>query len=106
MRREIKRVSRANWRNLVSTLTADQKHGRNKGLWRLSKWSRRTAGRPHADPHIPPLRRREGEQSTEVDAERVQILAEKFFPPPPERSLTTAGASQPARMLEVDQLVI
>jgi Reverse transcriptase (RNA-dependent DNA polymerase) len=105
LRREIKRVSYANWRNLVSTLIADQKHGKNKGLWRLSKWSRRTAGRPHTDPHIPPLRRREEEQSTEVDAERVQILAEKFFPPPLELSLTTAGASQPIRILEADQLV-
>ena len=55
--------------------------------------------------YISLLRRREGEQSTEVDAKKVQILAEKFLLLLSEQSLITAGASQPARMLEVDQLV-
>ena len=36
------------------------------------------------DPYIPALRRREGEEPTENDAERTRILAEKFFPTPPQ----------------------
>jgi hypothetical protein len=32
----------------------------------------------------PALRRREGEEPTEDDAERTRILAEKFFPAPPQ----------------------
>jgi hypothetical protein len=36
------------------------------------------------DPYIPVLRRREGEEPTENDAERTRILAEKFFPTLPQ----------------------
>jgi Reverse transcriptase (RNA-dependent DNA polymerase) len=69
---------------LIEELTNDQKLPHNKGLWRLSRWSRRVAGKPHADPHIPALRRHEEEALTEKDEERAKILAEKFFPPTPQ----------------------
>jgi len=84
LKREMRKTAKANWRRLIEELTNDQKLPHNKGLWRLSRWSRRVAGKPHADPHIPALRRHEGEASTEKDEERAKILAEKFFPPTPQ----------------------
>ena len=84
LKREIRRTARANWRRLIEELTNDQKLPYNKGLWRLSRWSRRVAGKPHTDPHIPALRRHDEEASTEKDEERAKILAEKFFPQTPQ----------------------
>ena len=82
LKKEMQRVSRANWRRLVDELTNSQKQQKNDGLWRLSRWSRRTAGKPHTDPHIPGLRRNEREEPTTIDKDKTQILIEKFFPTP------------------------
>ena len=87
LKHEIRRTARANWRRLVNDLSEDPKHPYSQGLWRLSRWSRQVADKPHADPHLPALRRGEGDELTEDDEERSRILAEKFFP----------GASQAER---------
>ena len=84
LKSEIKRVSRANWRRLVHDLTGSPEVPHNKGLWKLSRWSRCIAGKTHEDPHIPALRRRPEDPGTIDDAERARILAEKFFPQPPQ----------------------
>ena len=83
LKKEMHRTSRATWRRLVEDLTSNQQHPNNKGLWRLSRWSRRVAGKPHVDPHIPALRRHEGDEPTHNNEEKTRILAEKFFPAPP-----------------------
>jgi hypothetical protein len=102
----MRRTARANWRRLIEDLTDDQKHPHNGGLWRLSRWSRRVAGKAHTDPHIPALRRHEEEEPTEDNIERARILAEKFFPPPPRTTHTqTAREAQPADTVQISREV-
>ena len=92
--KEIRRNARSSWRRLVSELTSEQQH--NKGLWKLSRWSRRAVGKPHADPHMPSLRRVAEDQLVGDDLEKAKILAEKFFPPQPQVNHTLdAGESHP-----------
>jgi len=106
LKREIRRTARANWRRLVESLTGDQRLPYNRGLWRLSRWSRRVAGKQHTDPHIPALRRNEGEEPTRNDAERARILGEKFFPQAPQASRTQpAGGAQSQRNIPINQEV-
>ena len=82
LKNEMQRVSRANWRRLVNDVANSTRAPSDKGLWQLSRWSRRQAGKAHADPHMPALKRRENDDSTNCDQERTAILAEKFFPEP------------------------
>jgi len=108
LKKEIKRVARANWRRVVEDLTQERPIPDNKGLWRLSRWSRRSAGKPHADPHLPELRRSEGEQTTGGDQERATILQEKFFPPSQEAvSVRTACEQHATRTppIQINQTV-
>jgi len=105
LKHEMRRNARANWRRLIEDLT-NNSPSNGKGLWKLSRWSRRVAGKPHADPHIPALRRHEGETPTDDDNERTRILAEKFFPQPPQVELDdTIGETQATRTLQIKPTV-
>ena len=105
LKHEMRRNARASWRRLVEELTnSSQRDG--KGLWRLSRWSRRAAGKPHADPHIPALRRHAEETPTDDDDERTKILAERFFPEPPQAEPNDIESeTQATRMLQIDSTV-
>jgi hypothetical protein len=80
LRKEIKRTSRACWRKHIAESTANPLVPHNKGLWKLASWARKKAGKPPTTPHIPALRRRDGEATTDNNDEKAQILAERFFP--------------------------
>jgi hypothetical protein len=82
----------------VEQTTANVGRGHNAGLWRLSRWARRKAGRPRELPHLPPLRRDEHSPYTPDNREKTEILAEKFFPPLEDADLSdmVEGASQSA----------
>lgn len=80
LQKELRRTNRANWRRFVSELTADTDKTKMRGLWKMSKWSRRHTGDPPTDIHLPALRRSNDDQSSNDDREKAQILAEKFFP--------------------------
>ena len=72
----------------------------------MTPGSRRAAGKPHADPHIPALRRHAGETSTDDDNERTKILAEKFFPQPPQTEPDNIESeTQATRTLHVEPTV-
>ena len=55
---------------------------RTGDLWRLSKWSRKKAGKVKELPQLPPLRRTAQETPTADFAQKATILAAKFFPKP------------------------
>jgi hypothetical protein len=77
-------------------MTTNSKYNlHNKGLWRLSGWSRRTAGASQADPHLPALRRRGNETPTQDNVQKVQILTEKFFPATGDADLSDIIADSP-----------
>jgi hypothetical protein len=76
----LRKEARANWRQTVAEITGDPTKPHNEGLWRLSRWSRRKAGVPHADPHIPALRRTPEDEATSNKDAQAEILADKFFP--------------------------
>jgi len=78
--KELRRVGRANWRRFLTDLANPPEHTPNKGLWQISRWSKRYAGKPPTPPHLPSLRRTESEPYCHTNAEKTQILAEKFFP--------------------------
>ncbi len=80
LKKELRRVGRANWRQFIELSTAAPDNPHEKGLWRLSRWSKLRAGKPQASPHIPPLRRSEQDISCDDNPTKAQILAEKFFP--------------------------
>jgi hypothetical protein len=81
LRKQIQSTSRANWRRHIAESTSDLSIPHNRGLWKLASWSRKRAGRPAQDPHIPPLRRTTQDTATDDNLEKARILAEKFFPP-------------------------
>ena len=79
LKKELCRVGRANWRRFIEESTSAPDNPHEKGLWRLSRWSKLRAGKPQASPHIPPLRRTDQEVSDNNNSVKAQILAEKFF---------------------------
>ena len=83
LKQEMRRNARNNWRRLVDELTRESKQDNKRGLWRLSRWSRRAAGKQHEDPQLPALRREPRAPLTTDNYKRTRILVDKFFPPPP-----------------------
>jgi Reverse transcriptase (RNA-dependent DNA polymerase)/Endonuclease-reverse transcriptase len=90
LKKELRRVSTANWRRFVSEFTASP-----SGLWTLARWSRRNAGKPQADPHLPALRRTTNEPLVEDNCQKAQILSEKFFPNTGQADLSDTIGSVP-----------
>ena len=98
----MRRNARANWRRLVQDLSNDQRKS-GAGLWRLLSWSKRAAGKPHADSRIPALRRNENETAIDDDTTRAEIFAEKFFPRLPEQDMRGAGEKHTPTPLRISQ---
>ena len=95
LQQEMRRNSRNNWRRIVAEIAKEETKS-GYGLWRLSRWSRRKAGESHADPHLPALREDEEGIETLDNQQRVQILANRFFPPPLEVDLRDVVEDAPA----------
>jgi len=98
LKNQLRKESRHSWRGFIEETTASVERGHNAGLWRLSRWARRKAGRPRELPHLPPLRRNDRSPHTGDNKEKARILAERFFPPPENTDLsdTTGEANQGA----------
>lgn len=92
LKKEVQRVSRANWRRLVGELST-RTEGRKALLWRIARWSKTRAGEAHEDAQMPALRRATDETLTEDNYQKDAILAEKFFPG---RGSTRLPQGQPA----------
>ena len=76
--RTVREARRIAWRNLVHEASS-QDHL----LWRLERWARLRSGQPYELPHLPQLRRTEGEAVTAcTHSEKSALLAGKFFPQP------------------------
>lgn len=56
LKKELRRVGQANWRRFIEQSTSAPDNSHEKGLWRLSRWSKLRAAKPQESPHIPPLR--------------------------------------------------
>ena len=79
----MRRNARNHWRRVVQEVSEAAQQGGKKGLWKLSQWSRKVAGKPHENPHLPALRERPDEEGTLDDIERTRLLIKKFFLGPP-----------------------
>ncbi len=78
LKKELRRGSRASWRRFLQEITTSKHLPHNKGLWRMSRWSRQPRGVRAA--HISALRRSAQDEATQDNEKRAQILAERFFP--------------------------
>ena len=106
LKKEMRRNARNHWRRIVQDISEAVKQGGKKGLWKLSQWSRKRAGKPHEDPHLPALREHPDEKGTTDDTERTRLLAKRFFPGPPQADLSDiASEPQPTRTLDITEEV-
>ena len=83
LQREIRRNGRTRWRKMVADLTSNPEnpeYKHNKGLWKLSTWSRKSTGEKGGATQIPPLRTNEQEAVKTTNADKAAILSAKFFP--------------------------
>lgn len=82
LKQELRKNAKANWRRYMESLT--QGKGKNN-IWRMARWSKKTACEKHEDPHLPPLRQTTEDDLVYTDAQKDEILTAKFFPPPTSR---------------------
>ena len=94
LKKELRRGGRSAWRRFIQEITTSKQLPHNKGLWRMSRWSKQTPGTSAA--LLPPLRRNDQEQVTLSNEGRAQILAEKFFPRASLADLSDIASGQPA----------
>ena len=106
LKKELRRVGRANWRRFIEQSTSAPDNPHEKGLWRLSRWGKLHAGKPQASPHIPPLRRSDQEDAHDDNPTKAQILAGKFFPEGGQADLSDINNEMPAnRMLDIPSTI-
>ena len=60
----------------------------SKGIWSLAKWGRERSMLPRQIPKFPVLKKKTQEEVAETFEEKVTVLRDTFFPPPPEADLT------------------
>jgi len=106
LKKELRRVGRANWRRFIEQSTSAPDNSHEKGLWRLSRWSKLRAGKSQASPHIPPLRRTDRDDTSNDNILKAQILAEKFFPEGGQADLSDIDGETPANhMLDISSTI-
>ena len=96
MKKAIRQNGRAVWRVFLEDVAHDKESNNNNTLWRISKWSRRTANKIQEDPHLPALRTDEWVSLQEDLEEKAKILAVKFFPVTGQVNLNDIASSQAA----------
>lgn len=102
LKKEIRRANRSLWRTFISELTERAEHRQSRNIWKLSRWSRRVAGKTQADPHLPPLRRTDQEEVTDNNVLKTAILTEKFFPQTGQADVSDLTEAQyPARRIPI-----
>lgn len=106
LKKEIARVNQANWRRFVDAFTSAPIPLHNKNLWTLSRWSRQRAGKTQIAPHLPAIRRTEQDTASDRDEDKIQILAEKFFPAGKQADLIDINSrAAPAQTLDIPPTV-
>lgn len=106
LKKELRRMGRANWRRFIEQSTSAPDNPHEKGLWRLSRWSKLGAGKPQKSLHIPPLRRSDQEDAHDDNSTKAQILAEKFFPEGGGADLSDIDYEVPAnRLLNISSTI-
>ena len=82
LKKELRRGNRTMWRKFVEEITSNPDLPNNKGLWKLSKWSRSIANGTRTA-QMPPLRRSRTDPVKTSDEEKAELLSEQLFPHPP-----------------------
>ena len=83
LQQEMRRNGRTRWRKLVEELTDEaghQGHPHNRGLWRLSRWSRRERGQRLGPTILPALRETDATPLVDAEDAKAEVLRGKFFP--------------------------
>ena len=91
LKKELRRGSRTVWRKFVEEFSSDTQLPNNKGLWKLSRWSRSVANGPRQT-QMPPLRRSDREPFKWSNEEKAELLRENLFPMPPQADLSDLTA--------------
>ncbi len=101
LQRELRKESRNSWRRFVESLdTEGTGNENNRLLWRMAKWSKLKAGKPQPDIHMPSLMGPNSVEPAEKPEDKIAILAEKFFPGPPQADLSDIADGTHATVLE------
>jgi len=87
LKKELRKGNRTMWRKFVEEITSDPGLPHNKGLWKLSKWSRSMANGAQTA-QMPPLRRSRTDPLKTSNEEKAELLREKLFPHPPRPDLS------------------
>ncbi|KAI0992286.1 hypothetical protein K3495_g15900, partial [Podosphaera aphanis] len=88
------RLRRLNWRKFVDQSTSCTVDLHNKGLWRLTRWAKRSTGKQTGPPHLPALRRSTEDTATNDNVKKTKLLQEKFFPSKAEADLSDITKNQ------------
>jgi len=106
LKKELRRVGRANWRRFIEQLTSDSDNPHEKGLWRLLWWSKLHTGKPQASSHISFLHRSDQEDTHDNNPTKAQILAGKFFSEGGQANLSNINNEMPANhMLNISSTI-
>ncbi|POS82426.1 hypothetical protein EPUL_005359, partial [Erysiphe pulchra] len=56
-KKEMRRLRRLSWRKSIADITSNSEDKYKTGLWKLSRWSKKSSNIQQGLPHLPPLRR-------------------------------------------------
>ena len=105
LKKELRRGNRTMWRKFVEEITSNPDLPNNKGLWKLSKWSRSIANGTQTA-QMPPLRRSRTDPVKTSDEEKAELLREQLFPHPPQPDLSDVPDNWvPASQLDISSEV-
>jgi hypothetical protein len=105
LKKELRRGNRTMWRKFVEEITSNPDLPNNKGLWKLSKWSRSIANGTQTA-QMPPLRQSRTDPVKPSDEEKAELLREQLFPHPPQPDLSDVPDNWvPASQLDISSEV-
>jgi hypothetical protein len=102
LKNSLRKDSRISFRCFIAEVTESHKQHRNEGLWRMSKWTRNSAGRAREDPHLPALRKTPADPLRTTNIAKTELLREKFFPTIEEADLSDIETDELPEELEID----
>jgi hypothetical protein len=102
---ELRKNARTRWRKYIEEITQDSEgKNKHKGLWKMSKWSRRQKGQTEQYV-IPPLRKSDQDQAEEANDKKAEILATKFFPKSGQADLSDINRDEEIPRFHIDSCV-
>lgn len=106
LQREMRSNRRTSWRKYVEEATSNEENPdkpKNKGLWKLARWSRDTQKTGIAT--LPALRSATTHELQNNNEEKAKILAENFFPQEEEADLSDIDQNEEFPRFEIDLVV-